>query len=63
MVAEGGTTAQDSGFGTEEAASKLMEMSAKAKENGPRYAALIAQNAVAAVEGNAGKQGRAREPC
>ena len=36
-------TALDWGFDVPEAAARLMEVSAKAKENGPRYAALTAQ--------------------
>lgn len=51
-------TAQDWGFSTDETASKLMEVSDKAKENGPRYAALTAQNAAAAVERKGQRTGR-----
>lgn len=51
-------TAQDWGFSTDETASKLMEVSTKARENGQRYAALTAQNAAIAVERNALKRGR-----
>ena len=43
-------TALDWGFDIPETSAKLMEVSAKAKENGPRYAELTAQNAAAAVE-------------
>jgi hypothetical protein len=38
------------GFGTEEIAARLMELSTKAQENGPHYAQLTAENAVAATE-------------
>jgi DNA invertase Pin-like site-specific DNA recombinase len=38
------------GFGTEEIASQLMELSNKAQENGPRYAQLTAENGAAAAE-------------
>lgn len=38
------------GFTIENTAKQLMELSAKAKENGERYALLTAQNAAAAVE-------------
>jgi hypothetical protein len=51
-------TALDWGFDVPETTAKLMEVSAKAKENGPRYAALTAQNAAAAVERNSLKRGR-----
>ena len=43
-------TAIDWGFGVQETASKLLEVSAKAKENGERYASLTAQNAAKAAE-------------
>jgi hypothetical protein len=43
-------TALDWGFDIPETTTRLMEVSAKAKENGPRYAALTTQNAAAAVE-------------
>ena len=43
-------TALDWGFDIPETSAKLLEVSAKAKENGPRYAELTAQNAAAAVE-------------
>jgi hypothetical protein len=43
-------TAIDWGFGVQETASKLLEVSAKAKENGQRYASLTAENAAKAVE-------------
>lgn len=35
---------------TEETANQLMQLSAKARENGQRYASLTATNAAAAVE-------------
>lgn len=38
------------GHGIEEIASRLMEISSKAKENGDRYAQTTAQNAVAAAD-------------
>jgi len=38
------------GHGIEETASRLMEESAKAKENDPQYALVTATNAAAAVE-------------
>ncbi len=41
----------------EEIAARLMEFSTKAKENGPRYAQLTAENAMAATERQ--KRGRA----
>jgi hypothetical protein len=41
---------EDWGYSTEETANKLMEVSAKARENGQRYANLTASNAAAAVE-------------
>ena len=41
-----------------ETTARLMEVSSKAKENGPRYAALTAQNAAAAVERKGQKTGR-----
>jgi hypothetical protein len=50
--------ALDWGFDISETEAKLMEVSTKAKENGPRYAALTAQNAAAAVERNRQKRGR-----
>jgi len=43
-------TALDWGFGVQETAAKLLEVSAKAKENGERYASLTAQNAAKAAE-------------
>jgi hypothetical protein len=52
-------TALDWGFAIPETTAKLMEVSAKAKENGPRYAALTAQNAAKAVENKGLKAGRA----
>jgi hypothetical protein len=51
-------TALDWGWNIEETATRLMEVSSKARENGERYAALTAQNAAAAVERNAQKKGR-----
>jgi hypothetical protein len=51
-------TALDWGFDIAETTTKVMEVSAKARENGPRYAALTVQNAAAAVERNASKRGR-----
>ena len=51
-------TALDWGFDIPETSAKLMEVSAKAKENGPRYAALTAQNAAAAVERKGQKASR-----
>jgi hypothetical protein len=51
-------TALDWGFDIPETTAKLMEVSSKAKENGPRYAALTAQNAAAAVERKGQKAGR-----
>jgi hypothetical protein len=42
--------ALDWGFSIEETATKLMELSSKARENGERYANLTASNAAAAVE-------------
>jgi RepB DNA-primase from phage plasmid len=51
-------TALDWGFDIPETTAKLMEVSGKAKENGPRYAALTAQNASAAVEKKGQKTGR-----
>jgi hypothetical protein len=51
-------TALDWGFNIPETAAKLMEVSAKAKENGPRYAALTTQNAAAAVESKSQRAGR-----
>ena len=38
-------TALDWGWNIEETATRLMEASAKARENGERYAAITAQNA------------------
>jgi hypothetical protein len=38
------------GHGVEDITAKLMELSEKAKENGPRYAQITAQNAVAATD-------------
>jgi hypothetical protein len=43
-------TALSRGWGTEETADKLMEMSAKARENGEIYAQRTAQNAASAAE-------------
>jgi hypothetical protein len=40
-------TAPDWGFDISGTEAKLMEVSTKAKKNGPRYAALTAQNAAA----------------
>ena len=51
-------TALDWGFDIPETTAKLMEVSDKAKENGPRYAALTTQNAAAAVERKGQKAGR-----
>jgi hypothetical protein len=51
-------TALDWGFDSAETTAKLMEVSAKAKENGPRYAALTIQNAAATVERKGQKAGR-----
>jgi hypothetical protein len=51
-------TALDWGFDIPETSAKLLEVSAKAKENGPRYAELTAQNAAAAVERKGQKAGR-----
>jgi hypothetical protein len=51
-------TALDWGFDNAETTAKLMEVSAKAKENGLRYAALTTQNAAAAVERKGLKTGR-----
>ena len=51
-------TALDWGFDIAETTAKLMEVSDKAKENGPRYAALTAQNAATAVESKGRKAGR-----
>ena len=51
-------TALDWGFSIEETANKLMEVSAKAKENGEHYAMRTTQNAAAAVERNVLKRGR-----
>jgi len=46
------------GFDIPETTAKLLEVSTKARENGPRYAALTAQNSAAAVERNGQKAGR-----
>jgi hypothetical protein len=43
-------TALDWGFGVQKTATKLLEVSAKAKENGERYASLTVQNAAKAAE-------------
>jgi hypothetical protein len=43
-------TALDWGYNTEETANQLMQLCAKARENGQRYASLTATNAAAAVE-------------
>jgi hypothetical protein len=51
-------TALDWGFDSAETTAKLMEVSAKAKENGLRYAALTTQNAAMAVERKGQKTGR-----
>ncbi len=51
-------TALDWGFDIPETTAKLMQLSAKAKENGPRYAALTTQNAAEAVERKGQKAGR-----
>jgi hypothetical protein len=51
-------TALDRGFSIDETAGKLMEVNAKAKENGERYALRTAQNAATAVERNTQKRGR-----
>jgi hypothetical protein len=51
-------TALDWGWNTDETATKLMEVSAKARENGERYAVLTAQNAAAAVERNSQRKSR-----
>ncbi len=51
-------TALDWGFDIPETTAKLLEVSAKAKENGPRYAELTARNAAAAVERKGQKAGR-----
>lgn len=51
-------TALDWGWNMEETATKLMEVSSKARENGARYASLTAQNAAAAVERNGQRKGR-----
>jgi hypothetical protein len=51
-------TALDWGFDIPETTTRLMDVSAKAKENGPRYAALTTQNAAAAVERKGQKAGR-----
>jgi hypothetical protein len=49
-------TALDWGYGIEETADKLMELSAKARENGERYAIRTATNAAVAV----GRKGQGR---
>ena len=51
-------TALEWGFDIPETTAKLMQLSAKAKENGLRYAALTTQNAGAAVERKGQKAGR-----
>jgi hypothetical protein len=51
-------TALDWGFDIPETTARLLEVSSKAKDNGPRYAALTAQNAAAAVERKGQKTGR-----
>ena len=51
-------TALDWGHGTEETANKLMELSAKARENGERYAARTTSNAAAALDRRRQGQGR-----
>ena len=51
-------TALDWGFDIPETTARLMEVSDKAKENGPRYSALTTQNAAAAVERKGQKAGR-----
>jgi hypothetical protein len=43
-------TALTWGWPIEDTAARLMEESAKARENGERYALMTAQNAAAAVE-------------
>jgi hypothetical protein len=44
------------GHGRDAIADRLMELSSKAEENGERYARLTAENAVAAVERQRGRQ-------
>lgn len=51
-------TALDWDFDIPETTAKLMEVSSKAKENGPRCAALTAHDAAAAVEHNRHERGR-----
>jgi hypothetical protein len=51
-------TALDWGFAIEETTAKLMEVSGKAKENGPRYAALTTENAPTAVASRCQERGR-----
>ena len=51
-------TALDWGFNIPGTTARLMEVSAKAKENGPRYAGLTAQNAAAAIERKGKNAGR-----
>jgi RepB DNA-primase from phage plasmid len=51
-------TALDWGFDIPETTAKLLEVSQKAKESGPRYAALTTQNAAAAVENRGQRAGR-----
>ena len=51
-------TAIDWGHSVKDTAEKLMECSAKARENGQRYANLTAQNAAAAVDRNRRASGR-----
>jgi hypothetical protein len=50
--------ALDWGFDIPETTAKLMEVSAKAKENGPRYAARTAENAATAVHEKGARTGR-----
>ena len=51
-------TALDWGWNIEETATRLMEVSSKARENGERYVARTAQNAADAMERNGQKKGR-----
>jgi hypothetical protein len=51
-------TALDWGYSIEETANKLLELSAKARENGERYASLTASNAAAALERKGHGRGR-----
>ena len=51
-------TALDWGFDIAETTAKLMEVSDKAKENGPHYAALTTQNAATALESKGQEAGR-----